>query len=150
MKIEKKSMTYFIAALLIIQFGSSQQSYAQRERDDSVAMTKADTSRFFANTKADWKLFNSYVTQYTPDSVSLEVIIQQSKVINWKTEQSFGKIKDKKLLPLKEQNIVYYLLNDSYAIRIETEGKCYIKFLDGVPPSAAPTILPIKINYKND
>lgn len=148
MKIEKKSMTYIITVLLILQLGFIQKSYAQR--DDSMAMSKADTLRFFANTKEDWNLFNSYLTQATPDSVSFEVIIQQAKTINWKTEQYFGKIKDKKLLPVKEQNIVYHLLNDSYAIRIEEEGKCYIKFLDGLPPSNTPTVLPIKINYKND
>jgi len=76
------------------------------------------------------------------------VIIQHDKgKDNWSEEQYFGKIKSQSLLPAKEQKIDYYLLKDSYAIRIGSDGKCFIRLQHGSLPKTDPVIIPIQLKY---
>jgi hypothetical protein len=111
-------------------------------------ISKADTSNFRINKKGNWVLYNSYVKQEPVDSVSLLLIVKQFRNIEWNKFQFVGTIKERSTIPSKKQDVLYYLLNDSWLVRIDTDGKCYIKLNSGSLPQGDPVILPIQIKYK--
>ncbi len=119
--------------------------YAQ---DHSKALAAADTSRFSPNKKDSWQLFNSFVSNYQKDSAQVELILQHDGTIDWKQEQLVGKIKYQPLQPSAAQTLPFKLLNESYSLRIDDKGKCYLKFINGFIPTANPFIIPLKVNYK--
>jgi hypothetical protein len=119
-----------------------------QQPEHSKALAAADSSKFSPNKKDGWQLFNSYVATTSKDSATLELIIQHANNIDWKQEQYVGKVKDKSLQPGKPQTLPFNLLTDNYQLRIDAQGKCYVKFLNGSLPSSDPFILPLKVFYK--
>lgn len=119
--------------------------YAQ---DHSKALAAADTSRFSPNKKDGWQLFNSFVNNYQKDSAQVELILQHDGTIDWKQEQLVGKIKYRPLQPSTGQDLPFKLLNESYSLRIDDKGKCYLKFINGFMPTANPFIIPLRVYYK--
>jgi hypothetical protein len=118
------------------------------QTDFSAAMANADTSRFSANKKDGWLLFDSYVSAWQTDSAQLELLIQHANTINFKQEQLIGKIKYPALKPGKEQSAVFSIVGNTYQLRIDNNGKCYLKFMNGGLPYADPVVLPIRVYYK--
>ncbi|MBN9352309.1 MAG: hypothetical protein J0H55_16640 [Chitinophagaceae bacterium] len=131
--------------VLLISFVCHIQVQAQ---DYSKVFAAADTSRFSANTKEGWQLFNSYVKSISQDSVTLELIIQHINNIDLTTEQYVGKIKKSSLIPLCTQTLPFHLLNDCYYLKIDNKGRCFLRFVQGTIPSADAIILPLKVFYK--
>ncbi len=115
---------------------------------DSIAFAAADTSRFSPNIDEGWQLFNSYVTNLQNDSARLELIIQHTNNINWTVDQYVGVISDSSLIPSEEQDVPFSLLTNNYNLRIDTAGKCYIRFVNGDLPTDDPFVIPLKLIYK--
>lgn len=117
-------------------------------QNNAAAIAAADTSRFSVNAEGGWQLFNSYVESYKADSAQLELIVQHSN-INLAQEQYLGRIKDAALRPSTAQNLAFSLLSDNYTLRVDADGKCYLRWLTA-PAAAAegPVILPLKVYYK--
>lgn len=119
-----------------------------KAQDHNKAIAAADSSRFSPNKKDGWKLFNSFVSNYQKDSAQVELILQHDGAIDWKQEQLVGKIKPQSLQPSNSQTVTFKLLNENYSLRIDINGKCYLKFINGIIPTANPFIIPLKVNYK--
>jgi len=130
--------------LIILALGLNSKSEGQ---DRSKALAAADSSNFSPDKQEGWQLYNSYISSYTTDSVTLELIIQHANTGYWNAEQFMGRIKAHNYLPLKEQKLIYQLVDNSYLIRITTKGKCYISLANGMVPPKGPVVLPIKIKY---
>ncbi len=119
-----------------------------KAQDHSKAIAAADSSRFSPNKKDGWQLFNSFISNYQKDSAQVELILQHEGAIDWKKEQFVGKIKYQPLQPSISQTVPFKLLNESYALRIDDKGKCYLKFINGLMSTDNPFIIPLKVNYK--
>lgn len=132
-------------ALILILIAGAKNSSAQ---NNSAAFAAADTSEFSVNNIGGWQLFNSYVELQNGDSVQLELIIQHNNGINWSQEQYIGKIKPISLLPSQERTASFSLITDQYLIRIDNEGKCFLKLFSGSAPSDNPAVIPLKVIYK--
>ena len=117
-------------------------------QDHGKAIAAADSSRFSPNKKDGWQLYNSFISNYQKDSAQVELILQHDGAIDWKQEQMVGKIKYQQLQPNNAQTLPFKLLNESYSLRIDEKGKCYLKFINGLMPTANPFIIPLKVNYK--
>lgn len=117
-------------------------------QSDSIAFAAADTSRFSPNYGGGWQLFNSYVHSYQTDSARFELIIQHANNIKWNNEQYIGTISDSSLIPSQKQSISFNLLTNNYMLRIDTRGRCYIRFVNGDLPTDDPFVIPFKISYK--
>ncbi len=117
-------------------------------QDHAAALAAADSVNFSINRGDGWKLFNSYAAVYKKDSVQLEIILQHNNTINWKQEQSIGKVKTAGLVPQKEQTTVFNLMMTNYSLRIDTKGKCYLSLTSGPVPQENPVIIPVRVFYK--
>jgi len=136
-----------IKGLIIILDLILSSTYIQAQ-SDSIAFAAADTSHFSPNKDGGWQLFNSYVSNYQSDSARLELIIQHANNIDWTTEQLIGSISDSSLIPSQGQNISFTLLTNNYNLRLDTSGRCYIRFVNGDLPTDDPFVIPLKILYK--
>ena len=134
-----------ILSIMILCFALPQKVFAQ---DHSKAIASADSSQFSPNKKDGWQLFNAFISNYQKDSAQVELILQHDGAINWKQEQFVGKIKYQRLQPNNSQTVPFKLLNESYELRIDEKGKCYLKFINGIMPTSNPFIIPLKVNYK--
>ncbi len=130
---------------LCIGLGISDVAFSQ---NDAAALAAADTSRFSPNGTEGWQLFNSYVAPTSHDSATLELIIRHANNIDTAKEQLVGAIKDLSLIPSQEQSISFNLLTDNYILRINTDGRCYLRFVNGDVPPNDPFVIPLKIFYK--
>lgn len=117
-------------------------------QEDARVLASADTSNFSVNVNEEWLLYNSYVDHYKTDSAQLEIIIQHDNNIDWQVEQFVGTIKSSSLVPRTIQNLLFILITDTYSVRIDQEGKCYLKFLTGILPSTEKVIIPVRVYYK--
>ncbi len=133
---------FFFAIMLFVKLNVS---FAQNH---AVAFAAADSSRFSVNNNGGWQLFNSYVNQVAADTVQFELIVQHNNNLSWSQEQYVGKIKQSQLLPNTGQNLPFNLGSDAYTLRIESNGKCYLRFLSGTLPASDPVVLFLKVFYK--
>lgn len=140
----KKIIKWFIWLGIISCFSLS-KSYGQ---ENAAAIAAADTTNFSVNDTGGWQLYNSYVAALGDDSVQLELIVQHNNNINWNDELYVGKIKPEPFLPSVSRSVVFDLITVSYQIRIDTGGRCYIRFVSGLPPSQDPFIIPVKVRFK--
>jgi hypothetical protein len=143
----KLNIIFKICFLLLIIF-SCATTLVNAQDDHNKALAAADSSKFSPNKKGGWQLFNSFVSSYQKDSARLELIMQHANNIDWKQEQYVGKIKYEPLQPSKEQSLPFNLLTDNYVLRIDDNGKCYLKFMSGSLPTANPVILPLSVLYR--
>jgi len=139
-----RSLKILLGLILILML-AIEESTAQ---NNSAAIAAADTSEFSVNSAGGWQLFNSYVEMQNADSVQLEIIIQHSNNINWSLEQYVGKIKPASLLPIQERTVSFNLITNQYLLRIDNEGKCFLKLFSGAAPGDDPAVIPVKIIYK--
>jgi hypothetical protein len=117
-------------------------------QNHTAAITNADTTNFIANGKDGWQLFNSFVATQGVDSIRLELIIQHDNNITWMEEQYIGRIKTSSLRPSKNQTITFTLVPSNYSIKVQDDGKCYLKFIKGALPYNSSFIIPLKVIFK--
>lgn len=129
----------------VFQFMIAIQSFSQTT---AAALAAADSTRFSVDLSGGWLLFNSYVSLYHTDSVQIELIVQHNNNVNWYTQQYVGKIKYNPLKPGVEQSLSFKIINNIYKLTIKSNGKCFVNFVSGIPPSGNPVIIPLKVFYK--
>jgi hypothetical protein len=122
--------------------------YASHAQDNQAALAAADTSNFSKNADGGWQLYNSYVAEQSADSVRLELVLQHDNNINWTQEQYVGKIKNSSLRPSQEKILSFSLEGINYQLRIDTNGKCYLKVVSGAAPVGNPVFIPFTLIYK--
>lgn len=134
-----------IAVILIcLSFGLN--GYGQNI--DSLATSRADTSRFSINQPGGWVLYNSFAEKAGNDSIRLMVIIRHERGnLDWRQYQLFGKIKTNNLRPAADREVSYRLMKDVYKIKIAKTGDCYLRLENGELPPGNPTILPVDILF---
>jgi len=137
--------SYKLFVLLLISFFMASGTMAQDSTNLAQTVDSADLS---INHNDGWQLLNAYIRPTQTDSVQFELIIQHANNIDWTQEQYFGRIKLPELMPASEQSVSFKILEDSYLLRIDTAGGCYLKFLNGGLPSADPVIIFLKVFYK--
>jgi len=52
-----------------------------------------------------------------------------------------------KLLGKKDQSALFPLLDKVFRVRIEKNGKCYLRLEKGSPPTENPAIIPLQLEY---
>jgi hypothetical protein len=140
----KKGIIRIIFFNILLTIAGS-KTFAQ---DNSAALAAADTTNFSVNGINGWQLFNSYVANYGADSVHLEIIVQHANNLNWGQEQYVGKIKPVALIPAQDQIVSFSLLTNQYRLRIDPEGKCYLRLFTGAAPPDDPAVIPVNATYK--
>lgn len=118
-----------------------------KAQNNAAAFAAADTSKFSVNAAGGWQLYNSYLTQFKTDSVQLELIIQHNN-ISLQQEQYVGNIKYAPFKPSAAKTVAFSLLSNNYTLRIETSGKCYLKWLSATTQATGLVVLPVKVFYK--
>jgi hypothetical protein len=113
--------------LLILTFAYS-ASFSQRlDSLDFKARNRADTSGFSVNLRDGWTIYNSYLAPSGRDSAIMEVIVRHDKNMNWSEFQYIGRIRDRRFIPREQQVIPFLLVLDGYQLKIDREGKCYVR-----------------------
>jgi hypothetical protein len=140
-----KRIIFILAILLsICSYASSQNTKA-----GELAKATSDSSSFVINVKDGWQQYGSSVVAMSSDRVLLETIVQHIKTgIDWTLEQYIGKVKSNSLRPSKSQIVPFNLLSNIYKLRIEANGKCYLRLASGSLPDSDPVIIPIGVIYK--
>ena len=123
--------------------------FSQITKESVLAKATADSSSFVININEGWKQYGSSIGILPSDSIMLETIVQHANTaIDWSQEQFIGKVKSNSLRPIKDQTVTFDLLSSIYQIRIEHNGKCYLRLASGNVPDEDPVILPIRAVYK--
>jgi hypothetical protein len=140
---------YFILALLPLWFGEISAQNNSKDLAKAFAKASADSSYIAVNKKAGWQFLTSYLTPVKTDSVMIEMIVKHDKkTIVWTQDQLVGRIKSINLLPTFEQTLTFSLINNNYKLRIEPNGRCYLRLSSGLLPNADPVIIPVRAVYK--
>ncbi len=135
----------FLFAILV----TCNMTFAQKQSKAlALALATADTTNFSVNNRAGWQLYNSYVAPINTDSITVEMIVQHDRAIDWKQEQLVGRIKQASMFPKTSQAISVMLMFDEYLLRVETNGRCYLRLAKGSIPDDDPVVLPIRAKYK--
>jgi len=123
--------------------------YSQITKESVLAKATADSSSFVINGKAGWQQYGSSIAILPSDSVMLETIVQHIKTnIDWTNEQFIGKIRSNSLRPAISLIATFNLLINTYQLRIEPNGRCYLLLVSGSLPDSDPVIIPIQVLYK--
>ena len=115
-----------------------------------------DTLSFQPNITGGWSKLSCYLNQDSEDTVEFELILKQTNLLNWTTEQFIGTITDTSFLPTTNQELTYNLLiGDRWSLLVTISGQCYLTRQSGLPlkPSSlqgSPYVLPIRVRYKNN
>lgn len=143
-----KSKIYFLLGLSFLWFGGLSAQNNSKELAKALAKASADSSHIAVNKKAGWQFFSSYLTPIKADSVMIEMVVQHDRAIDWKQEQLVGRIKSTSMLPKASQTISFSLIFDVYQLRVEPNGKCYLRLASGSLPNGDPVIVPVRAVYK--
>jgi hypothetical protein len=147
---KKRNNPPLIILTLFLVLSATIKTFGQVDSSIAAALAAADTTEFSVNKNDGWQLFNSYVINNGTDSVQFEVILRHNRNIKWYDEQYIGKIKKGSFFPRNPQLIFYNLAECRYQIRIEKNGKCYLKLVAGnPPPGEAEITIPIIVKYKS-
>jgi hypothetical protein len=130
---------------IILLLANSTTAAAQNH---AAALAAADSSRFSINNNGGWQLFNAYIGQYKTDSAQMELIVQRPNNVNWSQERYVGKIKYGPLKPASNQNIGVNWAGGNYVVRMEPNGKCWLRFINGSLPAVNPAVFLLKVYYK--
>jgi len=133
---------FLIAILLTCNIALAQK------QPKALALATADSTNFSVNSRAGWQLFNSYVVPINTDSATIEIIIQHDRTIDFTQEQLVGYIKRKESFPKANQNVSFSLISDVYQLRIDPNGRCYLRLTTGSLPDGDPVIIPVRAVYK--
>ena len=98
-------------------------------QDHKKALAAADSSNFSVNNKEGWKLYNSCLMLISPDSIMIGLILQNDCSIDLATEQMIGSIKSGKFFPDANRILSFKLITDTYQLRVDKNGKCFLKMV---------------------
>jgi len=148
-----KSKIYFLLSLSLVWFGELSAQNNSKELAKASAKASADSSYIAVNTKAGWQFFSSYLTpikadSVMADSVMIEMVVQHDRTIDWSQEQLVGRIRLTSMLPKNSQTLPFNLIYDTYQLRVEPNGRCYLRLASGSLPDGDPVIIPIRAKYK--
>lgn len=143
-----KSKIYFLLGLSLLCFGELSAQNNSKELAKAFEKASADSSYIAVNKKGDWQFLASYLTTVKTDSVMIEMIVQHDRTIDWTQEQLVGRIKSTSLLPKASQTVSFSLIFDVYQLRVEPNGRCYLRLASGSLPDGDPVIIPIRAKYK--
>jgi hypothetical protein len=115
---------------------------------NAAAIANADSSRFSPNSQGGWQLLNSFVATAGAGNAQLELIIQNATATNLGQSQFLGTIKGANLFPSTPVSLTFNILKNQYQINIQSDGRCFIKLLNGSPPPSNPTVIPLRVIYK--
>lgn len=118
------------------------------DAQSNKTVTTIESTLFLINSTDGWQLLNSYIKPFEVDSVQMELILQCANTIDWSKEQYLGKIKAENLAPSKQQTVPFKLITDQYLLRIDMQGKCYLRLFSGNALADNPAVIPIKVFYK--
>ena len=91
----------------------------------------------------------SHLTVLKQDSVLFELVVGWPQVETDLThEQLVGRIKLRSMLPEKAQTVAFRFMRSEYSLRIEPNGKCFIKLVKGTPPKSDQQVIPIRAKYR--
>jgi hypothetical protein len=128
---------------------SAMISISAMSQDRALALAAADSSNFSVNSKEGWLLYNSCLTSLKSDSILLELILQHDRNISWESEQLVGKIKTSSYFPRYGQTVGFNLLLNNYKLRIDNNGKCFLRLdVGSLPDDADSVIIPVRAYYK--
>ena len=138
-----------IIIILAFLFTICSSTFSQNTKESVLAKATSDSSSFVINVKGGWQQYGSSVVPISTDRILLETIVQHIKTgIDWTLEQYIGKIKSNSSRPSKSQTASFDLLRNNYELRIEANGKCYIRLASGNLPDSNPVIIPIRVVFK--
>jgi hypothetical protein len=151
----KMKKIYFLIAMLLLTVGGAM---AQDKAQDKVEIvnkafdkTSKDSSYIAVNKQAGWQSVISHLTLVKTDSVLLELVVRHDRTsIDWKQEQPVGRIKQRDLLPKTEQIVLFKLIRNIYRLRIEPNGRCFIRLEAGILPKGDQVIIPVRGIYKKN
>ena len=117
-------------------------SYLKLNIIDSIPLRAYNVNR--------WTLLGEpYVKKTNNDSIAVELVLIHPNNLQWGDEQLVGYLDMPSVKPVAERLFVFYLLKDnSWQIRIASNGQVYIKQLTGDPPITDPAVIPIKTYFK--
>jgi hypothetical protein len=141
-------MKIVFAFLVAIFFQSFIGNSTLQAQSNAAALAAADTVHFSRNAKDGWELYNSYMAPQGNDSIRLELILQHANNINWSDEQYIGKIKTGNYFPLSTRTVSFSLMQTNFLVRIDENGKCYLKVLSGPLPAESTAVVPFIIAYR--
>jgi hypothetical protein len=139
---------YLLIVLILLSFG---EVVAQ---DNSIILAKAftsgsaESSYIVVNKKASWQFLTSYLTPIKSDSVMIEMIVQHDKTAEWNQEQLVEHIRLASMLPKRSRTVSFNLIENVYQLRIEPNGKCYLRLDTGSLLDTDPVIIPVRATYK--
>jgi len=145
-----KLKIYFLLGLSLLWFGELSAQNNSKELAKAFEKASADSSYIAVNIKADWRFLASYLTTIKTDSVMIEMIVQHDRTIDWNQEQLVGRIKSTSMLPKASQTVSFSLISDVYQLRVEPNGRCYLRLVSGSLPDSDPVILPVRAKYKKN
>ena len=145
-----KSKIYFLLGLSLFCFGELSAQNNSKELAKAVEKASADSSYIAVNKKAGWQFFSSYLTPVKADSVMIEMVVQHDRTSDWNQEQLVGRIKSTSMLPKVSQTVSFSLISDVYQLRVEPNGRCYLRLVSGSLPDSDPVILPVRAKYKKN
>ena len=108
----------------------------------------ADSSYIAVNRRSGWLFMSSYISLMGTDSVLIEMIVHHERTIDWRQEQLVGRIKPTHFLPKNGQTLSFNLLYNTYELRVEPNGTCYLRLASGSLPDGDPVIIPVQAVYK--
>lgn len=144
---KNKSIIFLIVAAAICASFSYHRPHASAVKVD---IPFGDTTGFQASKSDEWETVLLYFDQFVEDSVQFELVVRQKKSKK-RTEESFiGTITDPRYRPKSKVVYEYFLLRDNtWSIRVETNGDCYIKQQTGKFLKEKPFVFPFKMRFKN-
>ena len=131
--------------LYLLCYGCYGQGYDSLDRK---ARMMADTANFSPNQAGEWQLYNSFLKRVAKDSVAMELIVRHAKNLDFKEYQFIGTITSKNLIPRGALEMPFFVVTDEYRLKIEANGRCYLKLVTGSLPPQDPVIIPLFIKYR--
>jgi hypothetical protein len=142
----KNKFVWVVIIVCTVMLCTVQQADAQSNND--AALAAADTSAFSVNNQGGWQLYNSYIASASTDSIQLEIIVQHTNNFNWSNSTYVGKIKSASFYPQNERVVSFNLISTIYELKVDKNGKCYLRLVSGGSPTINAMVIPVKILYK--
>lgn len=139
---------YFLLAFALISFGELAAQDNSVILANAFAKASADSSYIAVNKRGGWQFLASYLTPINTDSVMIEMIVQHDRTIDWTQEQLVGRIKSISMRSKTSQIVSFSLMSDIYQLRVEPNGRCYLRLATGTLPDGDPVIIPVRAVYK--
>jgi len=136
-----KRTLFFFLILAMGKFSFSQTA-------DSLALANADTTHFQSARSANWLMYNSHVHLDSAGQVSFLAIVRHSRTgITWNEFQQIGTLKSPEMRPVVARLVDVMLLTDHYQVRVDPDGRVFLKLFSGQLPLGDPIVLPLEFTF---